>query len=316
MQELLRRKTPLKSDRITVPLIPECSACIMNSLKILIPLLTEDEKFQMELFIFAYQKIAEGYEKKLEPLILSVDLYQQLYDRGKNYDPYKEIKNRSTSAAEKALPHVEKSMKNLKGYEKLRAALAAAIAGNLIDFNTAYHTPNLDELEEVYEDIIDSGFTIDDSQLLWQSIRSMNGHVVFLADNAGETLFDIPLVRIFKEQGWKVTYVVKGKAMINDATRDDIEGTELENLAEIADTGGWAHGVPKRWVSKDFLELVSESNLVISKGQANVESFPEIQREIGVETYYVIRAKCPHIAASVGSKIGDNIVLKRPTVES
>ncbi|MFW9850772.1 MAG: DUF89 domain-containing protein [Candidatus Thorarchaeota archaeon] len=293
-------------------MIPECSACILKSLKLLIPLLTENQEEQLELFTFAYEKIAEGYKQKLEPLILSVDLYQQLYERGKTPDPYKEIKNRSTMAAENAIPIIERHLESFDGYEKLRGALAASIAGNLIDFNTAYHTPTLEDLEIVFEQIMNSGFALDDSESLWKSITSKHGHAVYLADNAGETLFDIPLIRILKEHGWKVTYVVKGKAMINDATRDDIKGTELENLAEIADTGGWAHGVPKRWVSDEFLHLVSECDLVISKGQANVESFPEIQREIGVETYYIIRAKCPHIAAAVGAKIGDNVVLRRP----
>ncbi len=284
----------------------------MNSLQILVPLLAEEKEHQMQLFTFAYQKIAEGYEKNLEPLILSVDLYQRLYERGKNFDPYREIKNRSIKAAEKALPFIEKSVAKFDGYEQLRAALAASIAGNLIDFNTAYHTPNLDGLVEVYESILKEGFVIDNSQSLWQTLRSRKGHIVYLADNAGETHFDIPLLRIFNEFGWKVTYVVKGQAMINDATRTDIQGSEIESLAEIEDTGGWAHGVPKRWVSQEFLRLVSECDMVISKGQANVESFPEIQRAISVETYYIIRAKCPHIAAAIGAEIGDNVVLRRP----
>ncbi len=288
----------------------------MNSLKILVPLLADEEKQQMELMTFAYQKISEGYEKNLEPLILSVDLYQRLYEKGKNFDPYLEIKERSTKAAEQALPYIEESVAKYKDYHQLRAALAASIAGNVIDFNTAYHTPELDRLAEVFDSIMEDGFKLDDSQSLWQTIRSKHGHVVYLADNAGETLFDIPLVRVFKDLGWRVTYVAKGAAMINDATRDDIKGTELEELAEIADTGGWAHGVPKRWVSQEFLELLSGADLIISKGQANVESLPEIQREIGVETYYVIRAKCPHIADSVGAVFGDNVVLRRPAVES
>jgi uncharacterized protein with ATP-grasp and redox domains len=312
----MRRKTLLLNERIRVPLIPECSACIVKSLKILIPLLSDDEDTQMELFTFAYQKIAKGYEKNLEPLILSVDLYQRLYKKGNNFDPYKGLKDRSTKAAEQALPHVEDAVAKFKDYDKLRAALAASIAGNLIDFNTAYHTPELDKLAEVFESILEEGFKLDDSQSLWHSIQSKHGHVVYLADNAGETLFDVPLVRVFKEHGWNVTYVVKGQAMINDATRDDVKGTELEALAEIADTGGWAHGVPKRWVSHDFLEMVSDADLVISKGQANVESMPEIQNGLGVETYYIIRAKCPHIAAMVGAKVGDNVVLRRPSTES
>ena len=287
----------------------------MNSLQILIPLLAEKHEDQMTLFTFAYQEIAEGYKLNLEPLILSVDLYQRLYERGKNFDPYCEIKKRSIEAAERALPLIEKSVERFDGYEKLRAALAAAIAGNLIDFNTAYHTPNLENLVEVYNSILDDGFALDDSEHLWQRLRAQQGHIVYLADNAGETYFDIPLLRIFNDLGWKTTYVVKGEAMINDATRSDISGTEIENLAEIADTGGWAHGVPRRWVSQEFLDIVASCDLVISKGQANVESFPEIQRELGVETYYIIRAKCPHIASSVGASVGDNVVLRRPPVE-
>ena len=204
----------------------------MKSLKILVPLLAEEEEHQMELMTYAYQKISEGYEKNLEPLILSVDLYQRLYEKGKNFDPYKEIKDRSTKAAEQALPQVEAAIARFQDYDRLRAALAASIAGNLIDFNTAYHTPELDKLVEVFDSIMEEGFKLDDSQSLWQSIQSKHGHVVYLADNAGETLFDIPLVEFFKEHGWKVTYVVKGQAMINDATRDDVKGTELENLAE------------------------------------------------------------------------------------
>ncbi len=311
----LRRKTLLKDRQITVPLIPECSACILNSLQILIPLLAEKKEDQISLFTFAYRIIAEGFEKKLEPLILSVDLYQRLYERCKNHDPYLQIKNRSIEAAERALPFIEESVERFEGYEKLRAALAASIAGNLIDFNTAYHTPDLDSLVEVYNSILDHGFDLDDSKHLWHSLLTQKGHIVFLADNAGETHFDIPLLKLFKDLGWRTTFVVKGEAMINDATRSDIAGSEIERLAEIADTGGWAHGTPRRWVSKGFLDLVATCDLVISKGQANVESFPEIQREIGVETYYFIRAKCPHIASSVGARIGDNVVLRRPSVE-
>jgi uncharacterized protein with ATP-grasp and redox domains len=58
--------------------------------------------------------------------------------------------------------------------------------------------------------------------------------------------------------------------------------------------------------------LVEKSDLVISKGQANIETFPEIQREKEVETYYITRAKCPHISQAVGAKKGDSVVLRRP----
>ncbi len=280
----------------------------------LIPLLTNDDEKKMELFTYAYKRIAEGFEKKLPPVLLSIGLYQELYQMGEKTDPYAEIKERSIEAAERALPDIIRDVNGFQGYEKLRAALSASIAGNVIDFNTAYHKPNLDALNQVFTSIMKEGFALDDSESLWQMINTSQGHVVVLADNAGETHFDVPLLEMLKEKGWRITYVVKMKPMINDATRDDIKNSRIQELADIADNGGWAHGVPRTYVSREFLNLIAGSNLVLSKGQANVETFPEIQRDIGVTTYYIIRAKCPHIAQAVGAEVGDNVVLRKPAL--
>ncbi|MHA2228464.1 MAG: damage-control phosphatase ARMT1 family protein [Candidatus Thorarchaeota archaeon] len=294
--------------------MPDCSTCILNSLETLIPMLAESKEKQFKLMKTAYAHLAEGYEKGTEPAPLSIELYRELYTQSGKEDPYKEIKLKSIQFAEKALPLIEDSISKTSDFERLRATLAAAIAGNIIDFNTAGHDPDLENLFEVYKDIRKKGFQIDDSEQLWITLKSKNGTVVFLGDNAGETLFDIPMLRLLNELNWKVYYVVKGKPMVNDATADDVKGTEIETLTTVVDSGAWAHGVPKQWVSQKFLELVSQSDLVISKGQANIETFPEIQRALGVETYYVTRAKCPHISQAIGATKGDSVVLRRPSL--
>ncbi|MFW9802432.1 MAG: DUF89 domain-containing protein [Candidatus Thorarchaeota archaeon] len=308
----MRKQIPMNTNEIHVPLVPECSACIVDSLGLLIPLLSEDKDEQYNLYNHAYRRIAKGYERREPPLELAVDLYRELYERSGKEDPYAEIKKRSIEAAKKALPAVEKSISEKEGYEKLRAALAGAIAGNVIDFNTAGHSPNLETLSRIYEEILEEGFAVDHSEYLWHSLTSRKGEVLFLGDNAGETLFDIPLLRIINDCGWQVSYAVKGKPLANDAVRSDVEGTEVELLSKIIDTGAWAYGVPKRLVSKEFLDAVQNSDIVISKGQANIESFPEIQRELGIETYYVTRGKCAHISRAISANKGDNVVLRRP----
>ncbi|TXT55736.1 MAG: hypothetical protein BAJATHORv1_30116 [Candidatus Thorarchaeota archaeon] len=305
----------MSQEPIRVPLIPTCSACIIDSLTTLVPLLTDDAHEQFRLFQLAFKKLAEGFEKQIEPAPLSIELYQMLYTEANVTDPYEDIKRRSIQAAEQVLPAVEKHIENLEGYERLRAGIAAAITGNVIDFNTAGHRPDFDKLEDQYQTILAEGFVLDDSEELWWAIKSQKGTVVFLGDNAGENLFDIPLLRILKDHGWYIIYVVKGKAMINDATEEDLKGTEIEKLAEIKNSGAWAHGVPMQLVSREFLETIAQADLVISKGQANIETFPEIQRELKVETYYISRAKCVHISQSIGASKGDNIVLRRPATE-
>ena len=70
------------SDHIEVPLIPDCSACIANSLKTLIPLLAEDETEQNRLFSIAFKRLSEGYRDNLTQILLSIGLYHLLYEIG------------------------------------------------------------------------------------------------------------------------------------------------------------------------------------------------------------------------------------------
>jgi len=301
---------------IEVPLIPDCAPCIMSSLKILVPLLAQDFDTQAEYFAIAFRTLSEGYTRKTPPVQLSIEIYRDLYTRAGIRDPYADIKRTSTKAALKALPVIEERMKGLKGYALLRACLASAITGNVIDFNTAGHEPDLERLAEAFEGIMTTGFAIDDSEHLWKTLESKRGRLLYLADNAGEVILDIPLLRLTKSLGWKTTFIVKGRPMINDATVEDVRGTEIEVLADVEDNGAWAHGVPIQFVGKKFLRRVAESDLVISKGQANIETFPEIQIQTNVETYYVTRAKCAHISQAVGAKKNDNVVLRQPKSEA
>ncbi|UCE11088.1 MAG: DUF89 family protein [Candidatus Thorarchaeota archaeon] len=295
--------------RIEVPLVSECSACIMESLDTLIPMLTEDSDERYELYRLALKRLSEGFGQRTDPLTLSVTLYRELYEKADVEDPYKHLKDLSNEAAKKVIPDVIIHVEAFAGYERLRAALASSIAGNIIDFNTAGHEPDLEGLESVYRSVLEEGFHIDDSKAMWTALNRKKGRLLILGDNAGETLFDLPLIRLSKELGWTVIYAIKEKAMVNDATIEDLKGTEIEELAAMISTGAWAHGVPLKWVSKEFLNEVSKADLVISKGQANIESFPEIQRELSVETYYVTRAKCPHISRAIGAAKGYNVVL-------
>jgi len=260
----------------------------------------------------AFKLLSEGYEKRIEPAPLSISLYQKLYTIAGIKDPYAEIKRVSTEAAQKALPVIDKIITPLEGEDRFRACIASAITGNVIDFNTAGHDPDLENLVEIFTSIQSEGFAIDDSDQLWRSLQTRTGKIIFLADNAGEHILDIPLLRLLKDMGWSTTFIVKGQAMVNDVTIEEVRGTEIEDLSEIADSGAWAHGVPKQMVSKEFLQLVSNSDMVIAKGQANIETFPEIQRESNIETYYITRAKCPHISQAVGAKKGDSVILRRP----
>jgi len=299
-------------DQIKVPLAPECASCIISSLKILVPLLSSDFKEQAEYFSSAFRTLSEGYANNIEPVQLSIRIYQELYTKAGVDDPYAEIKQMSAQAALRVLPIIEEKIEGLYGFARFQACLAAAITGNVIDFNTAGHEPDLEKLAETFDDISKAVFAVDDSEHLWNTLKMKKGRLLYLGDNAGEVILDIPLLKLIRGMGWRISFIVKGKPMVNDATIDDVRGTEIESLAEVSDSGAWALGVPLNLVSDAFLKLVADSDLVISKGQANIETFPEIQQRTKVETYYMTRAKCPHISQAVGAKKSDNVVYRQP----
>jgi hypothetical protein len=54
--------------------------------------------------------------------------------------------------------------------------------------------------------------------------------ILYLADNAGETVFDRVLIETL---GFPVSYVVKAAPIINDATRKDAVAAGIDRVAEI-----------------------------------------------------------------------------------
>ena len=274
-------------------------------------MLTESWENQSKLYSSAFHALSEGYANNLDVPSTLIPLMMELYSAAGVNDPFKILKQKSINAAMRALPFIERSINCFSGYEKFRASISAAIAGNIIDYAHAGNTPDLSRLKDTFESVQREGFAIDNSKKLWHHLKSFTGEVVILGDNAGETVFDIPLVRIIKELGWTVTYVVKELPSVNDATRKDVLGTGIEHLATISSTGARAYGTPKRFVDQQFLDLVKECNLIISKGQGNLETFPEIQKDFKKETYYLLRAKCSHIASILGCEKNNNVVLRQ-----
>jgi hypothetical protein len=95
----------------------------------------------------------------------------------------------------------------------------AAVA-NALDF--------FKELGEVKEDIRKPvNFTIDDSDCFKEKLKGAN-EVLYLADNAGEVYFDLPLIKWMRRYA-DVTYVVKPSPVQDDVTMEDIRKTGREN---------------------------------------------------------------------------------------
>ena len=211
-------------------------------------------------------------------------------------DPYREAKEASTRQALALYPRLKSLL--VEANDPLEMAVRLSIAGNIIDLNAAGEYDLVDTVERA----LTRPFAVDDGAAFRETL-SKAGQVLYLADNAGETVFDRLLIETLDVP---VIYAVKGGPTLNDATREDALAAGVDRVAEIVSTGSDAPGTILHRCSEEFRHLYDQAELIIAKGQANYETLSEE----GARVFLLLQVKCPVIARDVGVPVG-SIVLRQ-----
>ena len=212
-------------------------------------------------------------------------------------DPYRAIKEASTRYAQSLYPRMKALL--VEADDPLDVAVRLGIAGNIIDA-----APDREyDLWDTVERVLVQPFAIDDGGAFREALARVD-RVLYLADNAGETVFDRVLIEALDTP---VTYAVKGGPTLNDATREDALAAGVDQVAEVVSTGSDAPGTVLDRCSDEFRRLYDKAELVIAKGQANYETLSEK----GPKVFCLLQTKCPVIARDVGVPVGSIVLSQR-----
>jgi len=206
-------------------------------------------------------------------------------------DPFKAVKQEQN---EKARPVAEQMDRELeKASEPLKAALALAAAGNVMDSGPGHKHTLEDALEQLR-------FLRDDSDWLIERLNSARS-VMYILDNAGEVTFDrLVLKRLPKSE---LTIVAKSSPILNDVTLAEARELGLDEFGRVIATGSALLGVDFGSVSADFKAAYRSADVVIAKGHANFESLAPGLRD----GFYVLKAKCDLVANELGVRTGESV---------
>jgi uncharacterized protein with ATP-grasp and redox domains len=211
-----------------------------------------------------------------------------------NNDPYKRNKKMSNEKAMKLLPYARKIVE--AGYtqqERFKKACLCAIVGNIMEFDIPGHKFSFKTLTKSFREAA-KDLVVDDVDRAYELAKKARS-VLYLADNAGEIVFDTLLVEQLKNMGLKVTYVVKGGPVINDATLEDVEPSGMGKLADnILTTGTDAVGLLPKEVSQEFLKVYEAAELVFAKGMGYAETLTELK--LTKPHLLLFRTKCNPVA--------------------
>ena len=215
-------------------------------------------------------------------------------------DPYREVKSLHTAAALGMLPEMEKILR--KSGDPFEAGLRLAIAGNIIDLG-AKQSISDEDICAILNEAMEQPLCGADPRQLKAEIDKA-GSVLYLADNAGETVFD----RIFLEQftSEKVTVAVRGAPAINDATLYDAREAGLHRVARLIDNGSGAPATVLGDCSEEFRDIFQKADVIIAKGQGNYESLSSSDANI----FFLFRVKCSLVAEHSGFPLGSLVLLR------
>ena len=216
-------------------------------------------------------------------------------------DPFKEIKEKSNKQSLELYPDLKAKIRNSN--DRLLTAVRLAIAGNVIDYGAQSHFV----IEEEIENCLRGDFAIFDYGDFKETLDEAD-RILYLADNAGEVVFDKILIEEIKElsspRGRRIFYVVRDKPVINDALAEDARACGVEEVAEVVSSGSDAPGTILGLCSQEFLELYENARMIISKGQGNFEALSGQDKPI----FFLLKAKCPVIAKDIGCSSGDMVL--------
>lgn len=224
-------------------------------------------------------------------------------------DPFKEIKENSNKFALKLYPKLKQEIKNSE--DRLLTAAKLSIIGNIIDYGAKNSLNVVEGIDHLFQGNFminneNSSTTFKYNQFK-EALKKVDT-IIYLADNAGEVVFDRLLIEeLVKELGKKVIYVVRGKPIINNALIEDAIFCGINKVAKITSSGSDAPGTIMKHCSPEFMELYQNAELIISKGQGNYESLSEEDKSI----FFLFKAKCPVIAEDVDCKVGDMVLIGR-----
>ncbi len=219
-------------------------------------------------------------------------------------DPYSELKKEYNRKALEKLPELRARVAN--SATPFLTAVRLAIAGNLIDFGLRRAEEEV-HLDETIRDALAQPLAIDHTALLRKTLDQART-LLYIGDNAGEIVFDRVLIETFPATV-RTTFAVRGIPIINDVTFEDARAAGIPEVAEVISSGSEAPGTVLEDASPEFRRRFDQAEVVIAKGQGNYETLSGSGKP---NLFFILKAKCPVIAAHIGCPLGGMIVQREP----
>jgi hypothetical protein len=277
----------------------DCIPCAIRQVLDSIRMITDDEAMHEKVLREALG-LWHDIDMRESPPAVARKVHRMVRTMTGVVDPYLEVKQRYNRLAMEMVDDLEETVAG--SADRFETAVRLAIAGNVIDFGV-----NSTVDESVVEGVIARSLTdpLDlDALVEFKVAIAEATNILYLGDNAGEIVFDRLLIEQMPRQ--RVTFVVRGGPILNDALLADAEMVGMTDLVEVIDNGADAPGTILEICSKAFRKRFEKADLIVAKGQGNFETLSESDRNI----FFLLRPKCAVLARHLGCELGRQVLVR------
>lgn len=271
----------------------ECRGCLYNSQMKKVER-EQSDAAKLERFKKGVKALCDNPpERYCAPLLMRDinDLHREIFGAGIDYSREKRAFNLKLLSMEEEL-----FSRVVNSPDPVGEGLKFAMAANYIDFA---------RLSDLNEDSVNTVLSAaeraraDEGELekLKGGLKSAKT-LCYLHDNCGEIVLDKILIRAIKAlyPAISVTSVVRGFPIINDVTLDDAREVGLTDICKVVGNGSDIPGTCLEEINAEVKNLLSASDVIISKGLGNLET---LYGE-GYKIFYAFNCKCAHISKQFG----------------
>ncbi len=218
---------------------------------------------------------------------------------------YRAAKMDSIAYSWSIIRDLDRYVGDLRGFELFKALTKISIAGNAIDMGVFGH-----EFRGIsLEDVISRELAIDHTVDFYRHVKTGGRKIIWLFDNAGEAVFDLPLIDELRRLGNRVVGLVKEEpGFQNDLSINDLNGSRIvDHLDEVILTGYSGATIHLNEISSEARRALGESSIVVAKGMSHYEYLIDVN--LGIPVLHLLIPKCDVIARTIGVPKGSFVAL-------
>lgn len=217
-----------------------------------------------------------------------------------NPDPYKAIKTHSIESAAKILASATHTYT-----DTISDGVKIAALGNVIDYGSQSRFSFESDFSFAH-----LAFAHFDIEAFEQALGNAK-NLLYIADNAGENLFDTILLKNIKKHYPQIqsTYLVRGAPIINDLTLSDVAHPlceELHTLCDVRSSHMRSPGFIYADAPIEMRTMFDNADVIVAKGMGNYECLESLKRN---NLFLLFKVKCSVVAEYSGFELGKMVFL-------